>query len=152
MSMLRGNAPTTVDQKGRLKIPSAFRAAIQDTWGSDFSEFFVTSMTGESALVYPLPVWQEIEDRLNELPFFDPTKKKLLDCINYYGQVTSIDTSSRILIPQKLREEAQIAGEVAVLGCLKYLEVWNDKRISSRIKDQRMAHSELQTLSQAMKV
>jgi MraZ protein len=152
MSMLRGNAPTTVDPKGRLKLPAAFRAAITDTWGSDFSDFFVTSMNGESALIYPLPVWQEIEDRLNELPFFDPTKKKLLDCINYYGQVTSIDTSSRILIPQKLREEAQIAGEVAVLGCLKYLEVWNDKRISSRIKEQRMETSELETLSKAMKV
>jgi MraZ protein len=75
MSMLRGNAPATVDVKGRLKIPSAFRAAIQDTWGSDFSDYYVTSMTGDSALVYPLPVWQEIEDRLNELPFFDPTKK-----------------------------------------------------------------------------
>jgi MraZ protein len=152
MSMLRGNAPATVDVKGRLKIPSAFRAAIQDTWGSDFSDYYVTSMTGDSALVYPLPVWQEIEDRLNELPFFDPTKKKLLDCTNYYGQLASIDTSGRILIPQKLREEAQIAGEVAVLGCLKYMEVWNDKRISGRIKEQPMVASELETLSKLMKV
>ena len=51
--MLRGNAPATIDEKGRLKIPSIFRADIDESWGSDF---YVTSLSGESVLVYPLPV------------------------------------------------------------------------------------------------
>src|SRR5262245_63854149 len=121
MSTLRGNPPATIDGKGRLKIPSVFRAAIQDTWGSDFSDFYVTSLSGESALIYPLPVWQEIEDRLSQLPSLNPTKKKFLDRTNYYGQLTTIDSSSRILIPAVLRDSARMTGEVAVLGCLNYL-------------------------------
>ena len=41
--MLRGNAPAKIDEKGRLKIPNAFRAVIQETHGSDV---FVTSLDG----------------------------------------------------------------------------------------------------------
>ena len=94
--MLRGNAPATIDEKGRLKIPSAFRAHIEESWGSDF---YVTSLSGESVLVYPLPIWQEIEERLAKLPSLNPTKKKFLDRTNFYGQETTADKSGRILIP-----------------------------------------------------
>ena len=55
--MLRGNSPATVDEKGRLKIPSTFRTYIEESWGSDF---YVTSLSGESVLVYPLPFLQKI--------------------------------------------------------------------------------------------
>jgi len=131
--MLRGNAPATVDEKGRLKIPSTFRADIEESWGSDF---YVTSLSGESVLIYPLPVWQEIEERLAKLPSLNPTKKKFLDRTNYYGQLASADKSGRILIPPLLRESAQMTGEVAVLGYLNYLDVWNHERFLGRMKDQ----------------
>jgi MraZ protein len=130
--VLRGNATATIDEKGRLKVPSSFRAFIDASWGSDF---YVTSLSGESVLIYPLPVWQEIEERLAKLPSFDPTKKKFLDRTNYYGQLASADKSGRILIPTLLRESAQMTGEVAVLGYLDHLDVWNHKRFVSRMKD-----------------
>jgi MraZ protein len=131
--VLRGNATATIDDKGRLKIPSGFRAFIDASWGSDF---YVTSLSGESGLIYPLPVWQEIEERLAKLPSFDPTKKKFLDRTNYYGQLASADKSGRILIPALLRESAEMTGEVAVLGSLNFLEVWNHKRFVDRMKTQ----------------
>jgi len=131
--MLRGNAQATVDEKGRLKIPSIFRTDIEESWGSDF---YVTSLSGESVLIYPLPVWQEIEERLAKLPSLNPTKKKFLDRTNYYGQLAAIDKSSRILIQPLLRESAQMTGEVAVLGYLNYLDVWNHERFLKRMKDQ----------------
>jgi len=131
--VLRGNATATIDDKGRLKIPSGFRASIDASWGSDF---YVTSLSGESGLIYPLPVWQEIEERLAKLPSFDPTKKKFLDRTNYYGQLASADKSGRILIPALLRESAEMTGEVAVLGSLNFLEVWNHKRFIDRLETQ----------------
>ncbi len=142
--MLRGNSPATIDEKGRLKIPSTFRAYIEESWGSDF---YVTSLSGESVLVYPLPVWQEIEERLAKLPSLNPTKKKFLDRTNYYGQVTPADKSGRILIPTLLRESAQMAGEVAVLGYLDHLDVWNHKRFLDRIKDHEFSEEDHETLS-----
>jgi MraZ protein len=142
--MLRGNAPATIDEKGRLKIPSAFRAHIDESWGSDF---YVTSLSGESVLIYPLPVWQEIEERLAKLPSLNPTKKKFLDRTNYFGQVTASDKSGRILIPPLLRESAQMTGEVAVLGYLDHLDVWNQKRFLGRIKEHDFTEEDHETLS-----
>ena len=142
--MLRGNAPATIDEKGRLKIPSNFRAYIDESWGSDF---YITSLSGESVLIYPLPVWQEIEERLAKLPSLNPTKKKFLDRTNYYGQVTTADKSGRILIPPLLRESAQMVGDVAVLGYLDHLEVWNNKRFLGRIKEHVFSVEDQDTLS-----
>jgi len=143
--MLRGNAPATIDEKGRLKIPTSFRTYIDESWGSDF---YVTSLSGESVLVYPLSVWQEIEERLAKLPSLNPTKKKFLDRTNFYGQVTSADKSGRILIPQLLRESAEMSGEVAVLGYLDHLDVWNHQRFLARIKGQDFTEEDQETLSQ----
>jgi MraZ protein len=142
--MLRGNAPATIDEKGRLKIPSGFRAHIEESWGSDF---YVTSLSGESVLIYPLPIWQEIEERLAKLPSLNPTKKKFLDRTNFYGQVTAADKSGRILIPALLRESAQMSGEVAVLGYLDHLDVWNQKKFLGRLKEQEFTEEDHETLS-----
>ncbi len=114
-----------------LRFRPSFRAQIEESWGSDF---YVTSLSGESVLIYPLPIWQEIEERLAKLPSLNPTKKKFLDRTNFYGQVTAADKSGRVLIPTLLRESAQMTGEVAVLGYLDHLEVWNHKRFIDRIK------------------
>ena len=142
--MLRGNQPATIDEKGRLKIPSVFRAHIEESWGSDF---YVTSLSGESVLIYPLPIWQDIEERLAKLPSLNPTKKKFLDRTNYYGQLTSLDKSGRVLIPTLLRESARMAGEVAVLGNLNYLEVWNHERFLERLKKDDFTVDDNETLS-----
>ena len=131
--MLRGNQPARIDEKGRLKVPAVFRGDIEDSWGSDF---YVTSLTGQSVRVYPLPVWQEIEERLANLPAFNPTKKKFLDRTNYYGQLSSMDRQGRILIASHLRESAEMVGEVAVLGYLNYLEVWNNERYLKRLSEE----------------
>ncbi len=128
--MLRGNAPAKIDAKGRLKIPSAFRGYILDSWGSDF---YVTSITGQSARVYPLLVWQEIEERLAQIPSFNPAKKKFLDRTNFYGQETAMDKQGRIALPTELRKSAEMVGEVAVLGYLNYLEVCNKERVRARL-------------------
>ena len=141
---MRGNQLATIDEKGRLKVPSSFRSEIEEAHGS--VDFYITSLKGDSVLIYPLSVWQEIEDRLAKLPALNPTKKKFLDRTNYYGQLTSVDKSGRILIPPVLRESAEMAGEVAVLGCLNHLDVWNHKRFLGRIQDQPFTEEDRVTL------
>jgi len=142
---MRGNQIATVDEKGRLKVPSIYRAEIEEVNGT--TDFYVTSLTGDSVLVYPLSVWQEIEDRLLKLPALNPTKQKLLDRTNYYGQLTSIDKSGRILIPAILRDSAKAIGEVVVLGMLNYLDVWNHERFLAKLKDQQFTEEDQETLA-----
>jgi MraZ protein len=123
-SILRGNFKTKIDDKGRIKIPTAFKRTIVEEYGS---ELYITSLTGENVRIYPFPVWMDLEKKLLKLPSMHPTKMKFLDRSNYFGQMGTMDDQGRVLIPQVLRERARMDGEVAVLGQLKYLEVWNDE-------------------------
>jgi MraZ protein len=130
--MFRGNHPTRVDEKGRLKVPAEFKRVIDEKYAQ---KFYITSVDGNIAHVYPFEEWERIEQRLAALSTYNPTKKKFLNRTNYYGQVVEMDGQGRLLIPQILREAAQIRGEVAVLGNLTYLEVRNMEALDKEIKE-----------------
>jgi len=119
-----------MDSKGRLKIPTPFRRLIEERHGADL---YVTSLTGENVRIYPLPEWESIEQRLALLPSMDPARRKFLDRTNYYGQQASMDNQGRVLIHPLLRKSAGVMGEVAVLGYLTYLEVWELERFQQRL-------------------
>jgi len=128
--MLRGNYTARIDSKGRLKVPTAFRRPIEEEHGA---EFYVTSLTGECVRIYPLPEWASIEQRLALLPSMDPARRKFLDRTNYYGQQATMDAQGRLLIHPLLRKNAGVVGDVAVLGYLTYLEVWELERFEQRL-------------------
>ena len=128
--MLRGNYAAKIDDKARLKIPNAFRALIEKAHGN---EVFVTSLTGESVRVYPMPIWLALEERLQRAPSTLPARNKFLDRVNYFGQAAEIDTQGRVLIHQRLRESAGMAGEVDVLGSVDRLDVWNHDRLVAKM-------------------
>jgi MraZ protein len=128
--VLRGNSPAKIDDKGRLKIPNAFRAVIQEEHGR---EVFVTSLTGESVRIYPMPVWLEIERKLAQAPSTLPARLKFLDRVNFYGQVAEFDQQGRVLIQPRVRETASMSGEVDVLGNYDFLEVWNHERFLAKL-------------------
>ena len=121
---LRGNYPAKVDEKGRLKIPVSFLEELKE-YGN---QFYITSTTGETARIYPMKVWNEIEDKLANLPSTHKSKRKFLMRTSYFGQVVELDAQGRVLMPSVLREKAQTKGDVAVLGALDYLEVINNAR------------------------
>jgi transcriptional regulator MraZ len=128
--VLRGNAPAKIDDRGRLKVPAAFRAEIQQEHGR---EVYVTSLTGDSVRVYPMPVWLETERRLALMPSTHPARMKFLDRVNFYGQTAEIDEQGRVLIQPRLRDSAQMTGEVDVLGQQNFLEVWNHERFIAKL-------------------
>jgi MraZ protein len=128
--MLRGNYTARMDSKGRLKVPTPFRRLVEEKHGAGV---YVTSLTGESVRIYPLPEWESIEQRLALLPSMDPARRKFLDRTNYYGQQTTIDAQGRVLIHPLLRKSAGVMGDVAVLGYLTYIEVWELERFRERL-------------------
>ncbi len=142
--MLRGNYPATVDGKGRLKIPTTFKAYLDENYGPDL---YVTSLDGQSVRIYPFSVWREIEEKLAALPSMNKSKKKFLDRTNYWGQNARMDTQGRILIPSLLRESAAMRGEVAVIGYLVYVDVWNMERFREHLERNQLTDEDEQTLS-----
>lgn len=128
--MLRGNHSAKIDDKGRLKLPNAFRALIEEQHGTDL---YVTSLTGISVRIYPMAVWLAVEERLARVPSINPARSRFLDRVNYYGQVSEFDAQGRVLIPPRLRESAGMAGDVDVLGQFDYLDVWNHDRFLEKL-------------------
>ena len=128
--MLRGNYTARIDSKGRLKVPTPFRRLIEQQHGN---EVYITSLMGESVRIYALAEWEAIEQRLALLPTMDPARRKFLDRTNYYGQQATIDGQGRILIHPLLRRSAEVVGDVAVLGYLSYLEIWELERFKKRL-------------------
>jgi MraZ protein len=142
--VLRGNYPARVDEKGRVKIPAAFLEALRE-YGN---KFYVTSENGDYVRVYPMKIWNEIEENLARLSSHNRTKQKFLTRTNYYGQLVELDGQGRILVPPILRESAQMRGDVDVLGNLNYLQIWNHTRFLDNLKASPITDDDEKTLDE----
>jgi MraZ protein len=143
--VLRGNYAAKIDDKGRLKIPNAFRALVEKAHGS---ELFVTSLTGESVRMYPMPIWLALEERMSRAPSTHPARTRFLDRVNYFGQTAEIDAQGRVVIHQRLRESAGMAGEVDVLGAVDHLDVWNHDRLVAKMLSDPYTDDDAKALSE----
>ncbi len=142
--MFRGNHPTRIDEKGRLKVPAEFKRVIDEKYGL---KFYITSLDGKVAQLYPFEEWERIEQKLASLSTFNPTKKKFLSRVNFYGQEVEMDGQGRLLIPQLLRQSADIKGEVAVMGNLTYLEVRNIEALQTEMVEEKFTTEDEETLN-----
>lgn len=142
--MLRGSALAKLDEKGRLKLPASFRAVLEPKFGTDF---FVTSLRGESVRVYPMEVWVRIEERLARASSLNPAVMRFKNAVNYYGQSCPMDGQGRILVHPLLRDRADVRGDVVVLGQQDYLEIWNRVAFEARLSAEPLSDADLGTLS-----
>ena len=142
--MLRGSSLAKLDEKGRLKLPASFRAVLEPKFGSDY---FVTSLRGDSVRIYPMDVWLRIEERLARASSLNPSVMRFKNSVNYFGQSSPMDAQGRILIHPLLRERADVRGEVVVLGQQDFLEVWNRTAFEERLQADPLTDSDLGALS-----
>jgi MraZ protein len=143
--VFRGNAPTRIDDKGRLKIPNSFKALLESKYGR---ELFLTSLTGEYVRIYPMPVWLDIELKLGQMPSTHPSRLRFLDRVNYFGQVGELDTQGRVIVPVRLREAATMSGDVDVLGQFNCLDVWNHERLLTKLQRESYTDDDARSLSE----
>jgi MraZ protein len=129
--MFRGNHPAKVDEKGRLKVPAAFKQLMD---AANVTQFYITSVDGKSAEVWPLPEWEKREQQLAESSTLDDAVQKYLTLTSYYGQQVEMDSQARLLLPQILRGTASLDAEVTVFGKMSYLEVHNREIIEQKLQ------------------
>lgn len=143
--VLRGNFSAKIDNKGRLKIPTAFRSTIEETYGS---LLFVTSLTGDSVRIYPMPVWIGIEEKLARVPSTHPSRSRFVDRVNFFGQPAEFDKQGRVLVHGRVREAASMVGEVDVFGQYDHLEIWNHDRFVERLDGDPYTDDDARSLSE----
>ena len=134
--MFRGNIPTRVDEKGRLKLPADFKRQVDEEYGP---KFYITSVDGKRARLYPMKEWEAVEASLMKMSPMDPVRERFLDVTTYYGQMVEMDAQGRLLLPQLLRESAKATGDVNVLGVQTMLEVVNAESFKAEMKGERDA-------------
>ncbi len=144
--MFRGNYPTRTDEKGRLKVPADFKREIDERYGAN--RFYITSRNGQTAEVYPIEEWEKIEQVAMNTPTSNPRLKKFLEITSYYGQMVEMDGQGRLLLPAMLREKANLKGEVAVVGMLRYLVIRNMEAYSKYIEENPLTDEDANALSE----
>lgn len=146
--MLRGSQQAKIDEKGRLKLPTGFRSSIDEKWKTAAVYLTCDDAAGTYVRVYPLPVWESIEQKLLTMPSTDLARRRFHRWTAMYGQEGEIDAQGRVLIPPQLRDPALMQGDVVVLGSGDFLEVWNRERFISLADAEKLTTSDHVRLSE----
>lgn len=145
--IFRGNHPTKVDEKGRLKLPAAFKQLLD---AANVSQFYITSTNGEFAEIWPLPEWEKRERGLMKSGTLNADVNTYLNVTSYYGHQVESDNQARVLLPQILRAKARLDAEVAVFGKLDHLEVRNREMFEKTDPGKQLTPEMLQTVAERL--
>ena len=117
----------TLDDKGRLTVPSKYRAQLA-------TGLVATRNPVERCLlVMPLEKWREVAAKVNALPLVDSRSAVLRRSIFSAAENLSPDKQGRILISPRLREYAEIKDDVVIAGVYSFVELWAPGRWRERV-------------------
>ena len=123
--MFRGFSKISIDSKGRLAIPSRYRALVLD---QALNNLVITlNPLDRSLWLYPLPEWELIEDKLTTLSDFDKQSRRTKQMMRGYANDCQLDSQGRILIPKELRGYAELSRQAVILGQGNKFEIWDEK-------------------------
>lgn len=119
--MFRGRFEHTIDEKGRLSIPSRFREILS---ARGESELILTDF--DSCLAaYPREEWRQLEEKIKRLSTIQKDVRNFLRLFYSSATETPLDSQGRILIPPQMRERARLGKDVILLGLLNKIEIWD---------------------------
>lgn len=119
--MFMGEYNHTIDAKGRLIVPSRFREILGDA-------FVVTKGLDGCLFVYDNEEWKLFEEKLRALPITNKEARQFVRFFLAGAAEVEVDKQGRILLPNVLREFAQINKDVALLGVGSRIEIWGRER------------------------
>ncbi len=119
--MFLGQYEHTIDEKGRLTIPARYRDLLQN--GA-----FITQGFDENLMVLTSSSFEQIYERINRMSMTNPTARQLKRLIFAHADRVEVDRAGRFLIPQFLRQAAQLEGSAIVVGVGDYFEIWSPER------------------------
>ena len=120
----RGINNISVDAKGRMAMPARYRERLLEVCGG---RLVVTVDRDHCLLVYPLPEWELIEAKLNELPSLNKQARLLQRLLIGFATELELDGLGRILLPARLREFANLQKKAILIGQGKKLEIWDEE-------------------------
>lgn len=144
MQRFRGSFVVTPDDRSRIKIPAPYLSILESQFNR---QVYINSVNGDHVLLYPLPVWEEIERQIERIPVRDPDLDEFVNRLAYWGSESELDPKGRILIPPALREKSQLHGNVLVLGSASHLLLWNRESFETRFMGGSFSNEQLQKIA-----
>ena len=127
--MFRGATKITLDDKGRMVIPTRYREQINELAQG---KLVVTVDRDQCLLIYPLPEWELIERKLMALPSLNATARRLQRLMVGHATDLPLDGHGRVLLPPELREFAQLERHGMLIGQGNRCELWDEARWNER--------------------
>ena len=128
----RGVSNLSLDAKGRIVLPARYRERLAEICAS---QMVVTIDTDQPCLlIYPLPEWEEIEAKIEALPSFNPTTRRIQRLLIGHATEVEVDGNGRMLLSNPLREYAQLGKKVVLIGQGKKFELWDEEVWSQKIQ------------------
>lgn len=121
--MFRGVSSINLDDKGRLAVPTRYRAELSDCCDN---QLVVTVGLDKCLLLYPLPEFEEIERKLVKLPALNKKAKRLQRLLIGHATECELDGQGRFLIPEPLRNFAGLERRAALIGQGNKFEIWDE--------------------------
>lgn len=128
--MFRGVNAINMDAKGRMALPSRYRDVVSDHCDG---HMIATIDTDERCLLlYPLPEWEVIQQKIEALPSFNKAARKVQRLLIGHATDTDMDANGRLLIPTPLRTYAQLDKKIVLIGQGKKFEIWSEELWNSK--------------------
>ncbi len=131
--MFQGETAITIDDKGRLAIPTAYRELVARACGN---RLVVTYSPFEAGCLYlyPYPIWEKVRDQVNALPRVQKTSRLLQ--LKLVGAATFVepDGNSRISLPASHRSAVGIEKKAVLLGMGDKFELWSEQAHHAQIR------------------
>jgi MraZ protein len=115
--VLLGEYEHNMDSKGRLAVPSRFREELGST-------IVVTRGFDTCLQVFPLPAWEQLAERINNLSLGSEDGRNIRRQLFSQAADLEVDRQGRVLLPQNLRTYARLNEQVMIVGLSTYCEIW----------------------------
>mgnify|MGYP000745956515 FL=1 len=122
--MFTGSNNVTMDSKGRMAIPAKTRDALMESCGG---RLVLTAHTEDRCvLVYPEPEWLLLQPKIAALPNMNAKARRIQRLVLGYATPLELDGNGRVLLPQTLRDYAQLEKKLMLVGQTNKLELWSE--------------------------
>jgi MraZ protein len=140
----RGSFVLRVDDRGRVKIPSQYLSILTEQYGN---YLYITSLNGDHVLIYPLKVWEDIEQSIEKIKIRAPEIQEYISRTSYWGNESEVDSRGRLLIPPELRKTSQLDGNLRIFGEIDHMVVWNEEQYKQKALSGKFTDEKLQVVS-----
>ena len=116
--MLSGEYEHTLDAKGRVILPMQLRAELGD-------KFYVTRGFEKCLAIYSVEGFEKLGETIDALPNSSREVRRIERMLIPSARLCEVDKQGRFVVPQRLREFANIEKDVMIVGSGRRAEIWN---------------------------